>query len=149
MTQKATNTEYKSGLTPFQEKAAALLVSGKTITDTAIELKVSRATIYRLMQNGLFEAFYNLLCSEAKMSVKSNLFTLQEKAFKAITDALDSDNDATRLKAGMWVVDKIQEVEIGNTNPIVAIENECWEGSYVKQFNDEKFESLKSSFMSS
>ena len=126
MKQKGTNLEYKSCLTPLQEKAAAFLANGKTITDTATDLQVSRATVYRLLQDELFLAYYNLLCSEVKINVKNNLFTLQEKAFAAVTAALDSDNDTTRLKAATWVIDKIQAVEVGNTSPLTAIRNQCY-----------------------
>ena len=144
MIQKATDLEYKSGLTPQQEQAAALLASGKTITDTATDLQVSRATIYRLLQDGLFLAYYNLLCNEVKTNVKNNLFTLQEKAFAAITAALDSDNDSTRLKAATWIIDKIQAVEVGNTNPLTAISNLCRENvDWFFGFDNSKYERLK------
>ena len=83
MKQKVTELEvYHSCLTPQQEQVAVVMASGKTITDTASALQISRATIYRLMQNDMFMAYYNMLCSEAKMNGKNGLMALQGKALK-------------------------------------------------------------------
>jgi hypothetical protein len=145
MKQKATDLEHKSGLSPFQEQVAALLSTGKTVTDTAAVLNVSRATIYRLLQDGLFTAYYNLLCQEVQVNLKNHLFTLQDKAFTALTSALDSDNAPTQLKAATWVLDKIQSVEVDNTDPKHAL--------YLTSFPDDggmvdvvKFERLKKQY---
>jgi len=144
MEQKATDLEYKNGLTPMQERAAACLASGRTVTDTAADLQVSRATIYRLLQDELFQAYYNFLCSEIKLNVKNSLFTLQKKAFAAITAALDSDNDTIRLKAATWVIEKIQAVEIGTTNPLTVISEQCTNYPVTGfDFNRTEFERLK------
>jgi len=145
MKQKETNlAEYKSGLTPLQEQVATFLASGKQITDTANELQISRATIYRLFDNVVFMAYYNLLCYEIKINTKNNLFTLQDKAFKAIGAALESDNDLTKLKAATWIIEKIQDVQIGCKNPIDALSNQCVGKNIIDVcFDNTEFEKLK------
>jgi hypothetical protein len=142
MKQKATDLEHKSGLSPFQEQAAALLATGKTVTDTAAALEVSRATIYRLLQDGLFMAYYNLLCQEVQVNLKNHLFTLQEKAFTALTSALDSDNAPTQLKAATWVLEKIQGVEVGDTDPKRALYFASF-GDVDHYLDEAKYERLK------
>lgn len=68
------------------------------------------------MDNGVFMAYY-FLCSEVKMNVKNALFSMQEKAFVAILGALESDSDTGCL----WVIERLQGVEVGNTSPIAAL----------------------------
>jgi DNA-binding CsgD family transcriptional regulator len=143
MAQKATYSEHKSCLTPQQEQAAALLASGKTITDTATDLQISRSTVHRLLQDNLFITYYNLLCQEIKINVKNNLFALQKKAFSAITEAFNSDNDTVRLKAAIWVIENIQSVEIGNTSPVDALRDQCMTDFSYVGLDESEYERLK------
>ena len=147
MRQNETNLEYKTGITPHQENVAVSLAGGKTITETAADLNISRATIYRLLNDDLFSAYYQFLCSEIKLNIKNKIFSLQDKAFAAIGAALESDNDNSRLKAATWIIDKIQSVEIENTSPLTAIRRQCTHYS-VEDYGFDKpaFERLKKQY---
>ena len=146
MKQNETNlAEYKNGLTPLQEKIAIFLASGKQVTEAANELQVSRATIYRLFQDVVFMAYYDLLCNEIKINTKNNLLSLQGKAFEAINTALSSSNDLVKLKAATWLIEKIQGIEIGVTNPTSALKKQCYEFQEIG-FNERKLEILKKEY---
>lgn len=144
MKQKVTDLEvYKSGLTPQQEQVAALMASGKTITDTAADLQISRTTIYRLMQDDLFSAFYSLLCREVKLNTRNNLMALQGKAFEAIKTAIEGDNDTARLKAATWVIERIEAIELSNSDPISAIREQCMTEFEYVGLDVKRFERLR------
>lgn len=111
----------KTGLTPIQEQAAILLASGDSFTAVAEKISVNRSTLYKWQMQITFQCFFNQQCNDYKNNLKNGLFGLADEALSAIRDCLHSDNEATRLKAAMWVTDKVELTEVGNTDLKQAI----------------------------
>lgn len=105
-----------TGLTAQQEKCAILLASGIKITDVAEQIGTSRGTLYRWQNLVAFQCFYNLMKQDIKNYVEGSVLELHTKALKAIGESMESNNEQIRLKASMWVIDKIQQIEVGNTD---------------------------------
>lgn len=121
------NQQYRteSGLTPLQEQAAILLASGETITAISEKLDINRSTIYEWQGILTFRCFYNKQCEIIRERIKAGLFGLQDEAFNAIKDILKGDNQAMKLKAATWILDKASEASIGATDPIGILRDEC------------------------
>ncbi len=105
-----------SGLTALQEKCAILLASGIRITDAAQQIGTSRASIYRWMEEAAFLCYYNLMKQEVQAYVEGALLDLHQKALDGIKASLDSTKEEVRLKASMWVVEKVSQIPIGETS---------------------------------
>lgn len=72
---------YMKSIGPKHEKCAYLLLAGKSITDTAKELEVSRSTIHRWLQTNLFKKYVNdVIVGETKNSVKKVLDAMVNEA---------------------------------------------------------------------
>jgi hypothetical protein len=63
-----------------------------------------------------FQCFFNQQCNDYKNNLKNGLFGLDDESLSAIRDCLHSDNEANRLKAAMWVTDKVELLEVGKTD---------------------------------
>lgn len=106
----------ESGLTAMQEKCAILLASGIRITDAAQQVGTSRASIYRWMESATFTCFYNQMKKEVQQYVGGSLLDLHQKALDGIKASLESTREEIRLKASMWVVEKVNQMPIGETD---------------------------------
>lgn len=115
----------ETGLTPIQEQTAILLASGETITAVAEQLSLNRGTIYKWQKQIAFNCFFNRQCADSKSNLIIGLFGLAHEALNTIKDCLHSDNEATRLKAAMWLTDKINNITVGQTDVIAAVKKEC------------------------
>lgn len=114
-----------TGLTPIQEQAATMLASGVSVTDVAEKLNVSRAAIYLWQKQTTYKVYFNKLCSNSRNTLIVGLYCLADEALRTIRESLRSENEKVRLKAAMWVTDKLQNIEIGETDVITAIRKEC------------------------
>ena len=114
-----------TGLTPTQEQAATLLASGVSVTDVATQLDVSRATIYVWQKQTTFKCYFNRRCSDARSSLVVGLYGLANEALQTIRESLQSQNEQVRLKAAMWITDKLQSIEIAETDVLTAIRKEA------------------------
>lgn len=106
----------ESGLTPLQEQAATLLASGKNISAVAEELSLNRGTIYQWQQKLTFQCYFNFQRQEAKDTLKNGLFSLYNEALEAVKGCLTSENETIKLKAATYIIQKIEENSMGNTN---------------------------------
>ena len=136
-----------TGLTPQQEKAAVLLASGKTMTETAKAVKIERSTLYQWIEKVNFKAYFNSLIKEIRDNTKNGLFGLIDEAYKAIRESLKSKNESVKLKAALSIIDRLQDVKIGNTDPIQMIRNQCthqfdFDIMGTSVFDEERFEQL-------
>ena len=104
-------------LTPQQERFVTLLISGKTISDIAIELEVSRPTLYEWQRLETFQARYNQLTSEIKSTVESGLIGMYSEAIETVRSCLKSDNDQVKLKTALWLIDRAGDLSPGETDP--------------------------------
>ena len=136
-----------TGLTPQQEKAAVLLASGKTMTETAKEVKIERSTLYQWAEKPNFKAYYNSLVKEIQDNSKNSLFGLIDEAFKSLRESLKSKNESVKLKAALSVIDRLQNVEVGETDPVQIIKRLCTQNyefdfPFNSSFDKERSEKL-------
>ena len=100
-------------LSPLQEKAVYLLASGKSITETANELKTDRATLYNWQKQLEFEAFYNKVRYELQLQTKNELLNLYSTAMITIKNCLQSENENIKLKTAIYIVEHIKDYDTG------------------------------------
>jgi DNA-binding CsgD family transcriptional regulator len=133
----------ETGLTPLQEKAVSLLVTGENFTEVAINLNIDRGTLYNWFEKITFKAYYNRLCSEVKTNVQNNLFGLYSDAMKAIETSLKSDNETIKLKAAFWLLEKLEAQKIDETSPQNMIRGYCNNLSFdFDNFDEVKYKKL-------
>ncbi len=142
------NFSITTGLTPQQEKAAIFLASGKTMTETAKELKVERSTLYQWSIKSGFKAYFNSLVADIRENTKTALYGLIEDAYKTLRESLNSKNESVKLKAALSIIDRIKDVEIGNTDPVKMIREQCthtfdFDVDFSRSaFDEDRFEKL-------
>lgn len=107
---------HTTGLTPTQEQAAMLLASGETLTAVADKVNVNRSTIYKWQALITFQCFFNRQCADLRSNLRNGLFGLADEALTAIRNSLHSDNESVRLKAAMWLTEKIVSAQTGQTD---------------------------------
>lgn len=115
----------QTGLTAIQEQCASLLASGERVSDVADILKVSRTTIYQWSDLLTFQCYMNQLRDEVQRQTNQTIFALAGEALSAIRQTLTSDNENLRLKTAMWLVERIQKVEVGKCNPFRMLKDEA------------------------
>lgn len=123
--QQKTTISPTTGLTPQQEQAAIMLASGENLTAVARQLNLNRSTLYEWQDNTAFKCFYNQQCQDHKEAVKNALFGLHSTAVDTLTDLLTNGNEATRLKAAMWLLERVANTEIGKTNIRAVLREKC------------------------
>jgi hypothetical protein len=128
-------------LTPQQERFVTLLISGKTISDIAIELEVSRPTLYEWQRLETFQARYNQLTSEIKSTVESGLIGMYSEAIETVRSCLKSDNDQVKLKTALWLIDRAGDLSPGETDPEQIVRDRFTKT--VNPFELEGFESTE------
>ena len=128
-------------LTPQQERFVTLLISGKTISDIAIELEVSRPTLYEWQRLETFQARYNQLTTEIKSTVESGLIGMYSEAIETVRSCLKSDNDQVKLKTALWLIDRAGDLSPGETDPEQIVRDRFTKT--VNPFELEGFESTE------
>lgn len=127
MAKTATKVQVSSvtGLTPTQERACSLLASGAKTAEVAQKLDVPEQTIYLWQKQTTFVCYYNKQRSVIKNAAVQSLFGLMDEAVTAIRESLNSTNESVRLKAASYIIDKLQNVEVGKTDIIEAVKAEA------------------------
>lgn len=115
----------QTGLTPLQEQAAMMLATGETITAVAAKLNVNRCTIYDWQRLLTFQCFLNRQATDYRESLKNGLFGLASDALQTIRDCLHSTNEGNRLKAAMWLIERVNNTDTGETDAREAIRERC------------------------
>lgn len=105
-------------LTPQQVEAVALLLSGKTITETAAAIDVSRETVSRWRHTDpAFEAVYNEGLRSTWEAGRSRLEEARGKAIARLVELVEGDDPAVALKAAMALVRLDIPEPAGSVNP--------------------------------
>lgn len=117
----------KIGLTALQEKCAIMLAAGTSITDTAAALNIDRGTIYCWKKKVTFSCNLNRLQQESKEMLQGGLLDLQGHALQALQEALTSENEAVKLKASIWLLEKLDSMKVGASDPKEVIREICTE----------------------
>lgn len=127
MAKTATKVQVSSvtGLTPTQERACSLLASGAKTAEVAQKLDVPEKTLYLWQKQTTFVCYYNKQRSVIKDAAVQSLFGLMDEAVTAIRESLNSTNESVRLKAASYIIDKLQNVEIGKTDIVEAVRAEA------------------------
>ena len=124
-TQQKPTLSPLTGLTPQQEQAAIMLASGENLTAVARQLNLNRSTLYDWQENTAFQCFYNQQCQDHKEAVKNALFGLYGQAIDTLTDLLTNGNENTRLKASIWLLERVASVEVGDTRLREVLKKKC------------------------
>ena len=114
-----------TGLTEAQERACSLLANGEKIEAVATALAVPEQTLYKWQRLKTFKCYYNKQRSNIASTAAQGLFSLADKAILAIKESLNSENEAVKLKAASYILDRLQKVEIGQTDIIEAVRAEA------------------------
>ena len=127
MAKTATKVQVSSvtGLTPTQERACSLLASGAKTAEVAQKLDVPEKTLYLWQKQTTFVCYYNKQHSVIKDTAVQSLFGLMDEAVTAIRESLNSTNESVRLKAASYIIDKLQNVEVGKTDIVEAVRAEA------------------------
>ena len=109
----------KYELTPQQIQAIDLLLSGKTVTETAAALDVARETVSRWKHKDVgFQAAYNAGLLSAWEANQKRLLDARTKAIDKLSGLLDKEEDPqTVLKAAAALVKIDIPKPTGKTNP--------------------------------
>lgn len=114
----------QTGLTAIQEQCASLLASGEKVSKVAEMIHVSRSMIYQWNDLITFQCYTNQLRDEMQRHLNQSLLRLAGEALMTIQNSLKSDNETLRLKSAMWLLDRINKVEVGECNPFEVIRKE-------------------------
>jgi len=104
-------------LTANQNKALALLATGQSIEEISNSLGIHRSTLWRWRQDPQFIAEWNKLIYETKEVQERALLEMQAKAIGALGDCLNSRNEMVKLRASLTILEKVQGLKVGATNP--------------------------------
>lgn len=88
-----------NALTAKQREAACLMASGVSNADTAEQLKINPATLYRWRQRPDFAEQYLRLVTVQEREANSRLSTLKGKAVERLAKLLEDKNPSVALRA--------------------------------------------------
>lgn len=114
-----------TGLTPTQERACSMLASGETIEAVAEEIKVPESTLLLWQKQTTFKCYFNQKRNNIKGSLIQGVYSLAMEAVNALRESLNSENEQVRLKAATYVVDKLQNMDIGQTDIVEVVRAEA------------------------
>ena len=87
-------------LTADQAAALDLLLAGKTVTEAAAAVGAARETVSRWRNNDpTFQAAYNAALQSAYDATTARLLDARSRALDRLATLLDSEDEATALKA--------------------------------------------------
>lgn len=122
--------DITTGLTPTQEKAAILLASGETISAVAAKVGVNRCTIYDWQGILTFQCFFNRQRKDYKEHLLNSIFALTDEALVAVRDSIMSSNEQIRLKAAVWLLERVSNMEVGQTDVRDCLKKQCTKDIY-------------------
>ncbi len=136
------NTNPLTGLTPKQERAVQLQITGKSITQIAQELKIDRGTLYNWSEAINYQSYLNKLMAETQRQCEIDLLSLRGLSFEAIVSCLNSENEAIKIKTAMWIFTQLANLQTGETNPQKVIESQCQNQFAFIDLDQSKYEAL-------
>ena len=86
---------------------------------------MNRTTIYQWQQRISFQCFYNQQCQMIQDNIRNGLCGLYAEALNAVQGCLQSPNEATRLKAAMYVIGKVEMIDASRQDPEAEIRKLC------------------------
>lgn len=113
-----------TGLTKTQERACMLLASGESVSSVAELLKVPEENLFLWQKQNTFICYYNKRRSVLRDQAIQGLFSLVDEAISTIRDSLNSTNENVRLRTATYIVDKLQSLELGETDILDSVREE-------------------------
>lgn len=111
-------TQQPYELTAQQVEALDLLLVGRTVTETAAALDVARETVSRWRNNDpAFQAAYNAALKSAYEATTARLLDGRARALDRLINLLDSEDEATALKAAAALLRVDTPQPRGDTDP--------------------------------
>ena len=102
--------------TILQEKCIDILLLGKSISEVSRELNITRNTIYDWKKDVNFVSELNKRQRELREVIKYDFLSLNKDAIETIKKSLQSKNETLRLKSAIFILDKIDTIDIGSDN---------------------------------
>lgn len=103
-----------ASLTPAQERAVHLLLSGCKTVKIASTLGVSRMTIYRWQRLPIFREFYDRLRTEIRQHMNNKILSLSDHAVNTLAVSLNSKSENVRYKTAKFIVEAVNNKEINH-----------------------------------
>ena len=100
-------------------QALSLLAAGSPIEKVANTLGVHRATLWRWKKDPKFVAEWNKMLAEMKERQTLALVKFQEEVLNALYSCLNSKNDVVRLRAALSMMERVDDLKVGCTDPEV------------------------------
>lgn len=104
--------EAMDTLTPRQERAAAMLAAGVSVTEAARQLRLRRQTISEWKNLEPFRALLNRLRRDARDSARGVIIGAATKASRKLEALLDSKNERAVLAAANAILGHVAGTEI-------------------------------------
>ena len=115
---RATRATPSYELEADQAAALDLLLAGQTVTAAAAAVGVARETVSRWRNNDpAFQAAYNAALQSAHDAMSKKLIDARARAIDTLAGLLDSDDQATALKAAAALLRVEIDRPKGYTNP--------------------------------
>ncbi len=118
-----------------KKQALSLLAAGSPLEKVADSIGVHRATLWRWKKDPKFVAEWNKMLEEMKQRQTYALVKLQEEAISALYSCLNSKNDVVRLRAALSVMERVDNLKVGCTDPEV-IQQEKEQNQRLQQMWD-------------
>ena len=133
--------EARGTLTAQQEQVIALLLAGMTQAAAAEEVGIAAETVTRWKsRDSVFIATYNATRLDLWEANHERLKSLRSHAVDVLAALLDSDHEATRLKAALSVLDLAAGQPTGPTE-VEAVEKE-WAEAVKTEKRAKKWDDL-------
>ena len=100
-----------------KQQALSLLASGSPMETVANNLGIHRSTLWRWKKDPKFVAEWNKMLDEMKERQTLALVKLQEEAIRALYSCLNGSNDTVRLSAALSVMERVDDLKVGYTEP--------------------------------
>ena len=115
----------KTGLTQTQEQAAQLLTNGQSLVEVSEQLGIEKLVLIQWLGLPTFHAYTNQLLKQRLEQISNNLGSLYLQASNVIKDCLKSESETIKLKTAMYLIKKMEEKPIGQTDAKAIIKEEC------------------------
>jgi hypothetical protein len=100
----------KFALKPRQVKALELILSGKSITDTAAACSITPRALHKWLSDSGFRGELTQRSKAMLDQTDARLLSLAEKASKALEDALDSGTTSEKLRAAEVIFTRLAAI---------------------------------------
>ena len=118
-----------------KQQALSLLAAGRPLEKVANSIGVHRATLWRWKKDPKFIAEWNKMLAEMKERQTLALVKFQEEVLNALYSCLNSKNDVVRLRAALSVMERVDDLKVGCTDPEV-IQQEKEQNKRLQQMWD-------------